>query len=187
MPLAVGTTPFIVQRNIHGYAPGIVAEVIISIPAWCCVLLLSLRPARESHHFHLATIVLALVTVQSCCIVDALVQELTAFLCAFHPIVAPSVVGPLGPYLIESRDMVAGVGETLAETIRGKGDELCLRGYQVHLLRTLLLGTKASEATEARTWLRCIFLWLDTVQDMLSLGLVVDTRIITPTVRGKEE
>ena len=89
---------------------------------------------------------------------------------------------------------------TIAEAIRGEGDELGLRIDKIHhlLLRLLLLviglltalttakATKASETTKSATFRR-VLLRLNTVQNALSLSLVVDARIITPAVGSKDE
>ena len=101
------------------------------------------------------------------------------------PIVTAPIVGPFSPYLIESRDVIAWIRETLSETIRCEGDELCLRINQVHLLWTSLLGSEAWEPALHRLWL--VLFGLDTVEDMLGLCLVVDASIISPAVRGKDE
>jgi hypothetical protein len=86
---------------------------------------------------------------------------------------------------------------TIAEAIRGEGDKLRLRIDEIHhlLLRLLLLvvglltTTKATETAEASetTTLGCVLLRLDAVQNALGLGLVVDARVIAPTVRGEDE
>ena len=81
--------------------------------------------------------------------------------------------------------MIAGIGVALSETIGGKGNQLRLRINQIHLLRSRLLGTEAGEA--CRTGLGFVFLRLDAVKDTLCLGLVVDARVVAPTVGGEEE
>ena len=51
LPFAIGTAPFIVERNIHRYAPGVVTEVIVTIARRGLrrpTLLLTLRSARET-------------------------------------------------------------------------------------------------------------------------------------------
>ena len=81
--------------------------------------------------------------------------------------------------------MIRGVGIAVSETIGGESNQIGLRVDEVHLLGPLLLWTEAGESTLAR--LGGVLLGLDAVQNVLSLGLVVDAGIITPTVRGKDE
>ena len=77
--------------------------------------------------------------------------------------------------------MIGGVGETLPEAVRCKGNELRFRINQIHLLRACLLLTKA------RSGFRHVFMRLDTVQNVLRLCLVVNACRVAPTVRGKEK
>ena len=56
-----------------------------------------------------------------------LVQILSALLGTLIPIVGSPVASPLGPYLVEGRNMIAGIGEALSEAVRGKGDQLGVR------------------------------------------------------------
>jgi len=198
LPLTVGTAPLIVERNVHRYAPGVVTEVVVAIARRCLrrsVLLLTLRSAREAEALHLRAVKLALVAVQGCLLVYTLVEELTALLGTFIPEVAATIVCPLGPHLIESRDMIGRIGMTLSEAIGGESNQFCLGIDEIHLLRALLLltatetaTTEAAKAAEtAATGLWCVLLRLNTVQDALGLSLVVDARVITPTIRGKDK
>ena len=149
LPLTIGTAPFVVERDIHRHTPRVVAEVIVAISAGGCTLR-TLWHTREAWHLHLTAVVLTLVTVQARLFVDALMQKFAALLCTLVPIVAASVVGPTRPHFIESGNVVTGVGKTLSETIRRKGDELCLGINQIHLLRTRLLRTEARESSLTR-------------------------------------
>ena len=53
-------------------------------------------------------------------------------------------------------------------------------------LLTTSEATKASKTAKSATFRR-VLLRLDTVQDALGLSLVVDARVIAPTVRGEDE
>ena len=123
-------------------------------------------------------------------------QKLAALLGTLHPKVAATIISPLRPYLVECRNVVTGVGEALAETVRRKGDEFCLRVDEIHLLggRCLLLvvgcllSTETSEAAKScGTGLGLIFFRLYAVQDVLCLGLVVDAAIIAPLVGSEDQ
>ena len=81
--------------------------------------------------------------------------------------------------------MVRGIGIALTKAIGRECNKLCLRIYEIHLLRTALLRAKAGEACGTGLWL--VLLGLDAVQDVLSLSEVVDACIVAPTVRGKDE
>ena len=160
LPLTIGTAPFVVERDIHRHSPRVVAEIVVAISARCCTLR-TLRHTREARHLHLADIVLTLVAVQTRFFVDALMQKFAALLCTLVPIVAASVVSPTRPHLVESGNVVAGVSETLSETIGRKGDKLCLGINQIHLLRTRLLRSEAWESSLTR--FGGIFFGLDAV------------------------
>ena len=151
--------------------------------------MLTLWSARETEALHLTAIILTLVAIESCFLIDTLMQELSTFLSTVKPEVRAPVITPLGPDLIEGRDVIAGVGETLSETVWSKGNQTCLRVDEIHLLRTLLLSApEASETSKAALpgfW--CILLGLDTVQNTLGLSFVIDARIVTPTVRSEDQ
>ena len=92
--------------------------------------------------------------------------------------------------------MVAGIGETLAKAIRGEGNELGFRVDEVHLLSSGLLSvsirllaeaTKAAKTTKALTGLGGILLGLYAVQNALCFCLVVNARLITPAIGGKNQ
>ena len=183
LPLAVSTTPLVVEGDVHGHAPRVVAEVIIAKTTRRPILIL--RHTRETGHLHLTAIILAHIGIQTGLFVDGLMQELTTLLGTLVPIVGAAVISPLRPYLVEGGDMVRRIGIALSETIRGKGNQLSLRIYQIHLLRTRLLGTKARESTLTRLWR--IFLGLDAVENVLGLSLIVDASIVAPTIRGKDQ
>ena len=191
LPLTVGTTPLVVERNIHRYAPRVVAEIVVAIAGrrlWSSVLLLT-RTAGEAEARHLGAVVLALVAIEARLLVDALVQERTALTGTLDPVIGTSVVAPLGPYLVEGGNMVAGVGEAIAKAVGGEGDELAFRVDEVLLLRALLLAAaKTAKATKAcRTGFGRIFLGLYAVEDVLCLGLVVNAGIVAPAVGGEDE
>ncbi len=194
LPFTIGTAPLIVERNIHRYAPGVVTEAIVTVARRrlrCPTLLLALWTTREAESLHFRTIKLTLVTIQGRLLVYTLVEELTTLLSALIPKVATAVVSPLGPDLVEGRDMIGRISVTIAEAVRGEGDELRLRIDEVHhlFLRLLLLVVgllTTTEATETAT-LRRVLLGLDAVQDALGLSLVIDARVIAPTVRGEDE
>ena len=85
--------------------------------------MLFLRHPRETWHLHLATVVLAVIGIQPRLLVDAFVQERAALVGTVLPVFGAAVVGPSCPHFVEGRDVVAGVGEALTETIGSKGDE----------------------------------------------------------------
>ena len=131
LPFAVGTAPFVVESNVHRYAPRVIAEVVVAKTSGYGRLLL-LWPSWETRHLHLAAVILAVVGIQSCLFIDSLMQELATFLSTFVPIVAAPVVCPLCPNLIEGGNVVAGVGESLSESVGSEGDELCLGIDEIH-------------------------------------------------------
>ena len=56
LPFTIGTAPLIVERNIHRYAPRVIAEIVVAVARGCLrcpTLLLSLRSARETETLHL--------------------------------------------------------------------------------------------------------------------------------------
>ena len=122
-------------------------------------------------------------------------QELATLGGTFVPEVGAPIVGPACPYLIEGWNVVAGIGETLPKTIGGEGDELGFRVDEIHLLggRCWLLGVggllsaKTAETAKAATGLGRVLAGLYAVEYVLRLGLVVDARVVAPTVGGKDE
>ena len=184
LPLRIGPAPLVVECNVHGHTPRVVAEVVTTITARFLTWL-GLRHAWPARHLHLATIILAHIGIQSCYRVCGLMQELTTLLGALLPQIGSAIVGPPSPYLVESGNVVRRVGIAVTKTIRRKSDEFGLRVDEIHLLRPLLLWTKAWETTFA--WFWSIFLRLNAVQYVLRLGLVVNACVIAPTVRGKNQ
>ena len=126
LPLGIGTTPLIIEGDIHRYAPGVVAEVVHTV-ATGLFSLLGFRHSRETGHLHLATVILRHIAVKTGHGMGGLVQILTALLGTLIPIVGSPVASPLGPYFIESGNMIAGIGESLSEAVRGKGDQFGVR------------------------------------------------------------
>ena len=197
LPVAVGTTPLIVEGDVHRHPPGVIAEVAVAVAAWClrlCLLpllltllalWLSRRPARETGHLQLTAVVLAHVGIQTCLGMDGLMQKLTALPCTLIPEVAAPVVGPPCPHFVEGWDMVGGVGVALSEPIRSKGDELGLRVDEEHLLWTRLL--RSAKAAKSTSLLGLVFLGLYAVEDMLGFGLVVDACVVAPLIGGEKQ
>ena len=112
-------------------------------------------------------------------------QELTTFLRTLVPEIRTSIVSPLCPYLVESGDMIAWVGHTLSEAIRGESNQLRFWVNQEHLLRPLLLTSKATKTIGTGLWR--IFAGLNAVKNMLRLSFIINTCIISPAVRSKDE
>ena len=188
LPLTIGTAPLVIHSDIHRYAPRVVAEIVVAITTRSLTLW-ALWHTREAGHLHLRTVILALVTIQARLLVDAFVQELATLLGTLVPQVAASVVSPLGPYLVESGNVVAGICEALSPAVGGKGDELGLRVDEVHFSFLLLAVSRwlLAKTTKATTGLRSVFLGLYAVENVLRLGLVVDARVVAPTVGGEDE
>ena len=94
-----------------------------------------------------------------------------------------SVVGILCPHLIEGRNVVGRVSESLSESVRRECDEMVIRIDEEHPLRSCIL----SESVEVRVIFRYVFVRHCAVEDMLSLSFVVDARVVSPLVRCEEQ
>ena len=55
----VSTAPFVIESDVHGYAPGVVAEVVATV-------------ATSSEAFHLAAIIVTVVGIETRLLVGAL-------------------------------------------------------------------------------------------------------------------
>src|SRR5574344_1811459 len=193
LPFCVGTTPLIIKGNIHRHTPRVVAEIIVSITSRSILLVRPiLRGAtlwtgspRKLRCRHQRAVKLTLIRIQPGFLVNHIVQELTASSCTFIPKVNPTVISPACPYFIKSRNMIRRICETLSKAVRSESNEFCFRIYQEHFLRGS--GLLRHHSAKTTSWLRSIFFWHNAVENTLSLRLIVDTRIISPTVGSKNQ
>ena len=130
LPLAIGSAPDIVERDIHGHAPGVVAEILRT-------------KATAPGHLHHLSVVTAHVGIETCHGMSDLVEIGPRLGCTVKPEISPSIVSILRPHLIEGRNVVRGIRKPVAEAVRGKGDQMGLRIDQKHLLQTCLLSETA--------------------------------------------
>ena len=171
LPLAVGTAPLIVERDVHGHAPRVITEVgtavTVSAPAG-----------------HRRTVELTHVGIQSRCVVTCFVKVSTTAPGTLVPEVGTAVISPPSPHLVECGDVIAGIGEPLTEAVGCKRDEFRLRIDEKTLPRSLLIAerTKGGRIGIGRNLARH-----DAVKDMLCLCLVVDSCVVAPTVGSKDQ
>ena len=167
LPNAVGTTPRIVESNVHWHTPRVISEGI----------------ANEMSVAKQGTIEVVIVGIETSGSIDASMQVFTACACTLLPITAASILCITCPNLIEGRKMIGGISKgnswNEANKVGSCVDEAHLSAHGNRILQAIPLTVAIDLDFDG--------LWLDCIKNVLRFAQIVDAGFIAPKVGGEKK